>query len=165
MEKLKQNVPAFLTKSISDIFSIQLSLPVELTLTELTSDGGVKDFGVDCMSVLGLKSTQLQGTIAIGFPKQTFLGILKTMLGEDHTDIDATNSDASGEILNIIYGDLRKKINSLGYDFQPAIPSTVLGSGISLFHTNAQLILSVKGSSSAGAFLVILTLMPSSAKA
>jgi CheY-specific phosphatase CheX len=159
VQKLRDNLPAFLRKAIGDTFGIQIGLPVDLDIREIDGTTAPQEISVDCMSVLGLQSDKFQGTVAIGFPKASFLAILEKMVGEVHAEIDVSNSDASGEILNIIYGDFRKKLNALGYEFQPAIPSTVLGTGMSLFQNKAQYVLSVKGSSSLGPFVVSLTLM------
>lgn len=88
------------------------------------------DSAFEIISVMGIKSSRHIGSLAIAFPKETFLGILESMLGEKHTEISDKNSDASSEILNIIYASARAKINEGGFDFQPAIPSTICGSNI-----------------------------------
>jgi CheY-specific phosphatase CheX len=54
------------------------------------------------------------------------------MIGEKHAAVTPENADACGELLNIIYASARVKINEAGFDFQPAIPTTVSGSRISL---------------------------------
>lgn len=152
-----KNIPEFLEQAISNTFSIQIGTPVTI-VTSLKENAKSDHMAVDCMSVLGMKSSTHQGHLAIGFPRPTFLAILQAMIGEKHENIDETNSDASGEILNIIYGDFRKKLNGMGCDFQPSIPTTVLGQKMSLFQTNSQVIIDAKVTGSLGEFVVILNI-------
>lgn len=83
-----------------------------------------------------LQSKNLEGNLSLAFPKETFFALLKRMLDETTDEITAENSDASGEMLNIIYSTGRKEINEAGFDFTPAIPSTVFGKYLALSKSN-----------------------------
>ena len=154
----KENIiPASLQKSIESTFSIQLSTPAKILSVEAAEDTG-KSSSIDCMSVLGLKSTEYQGALALGFPQKTFLPLVEKMIGEKYQEISKTNADACSEILNIIYASARVSINQAGYDFDPAIPTTLLGKELNLAMGAQSKYLRFSCECEYGPFLVALSL-------
>lgn len=89
---------------------------------------------VDIAGVIGITSQGFNGSISICFPEKTFIGIVSSMLGEEYTEITKDVEDAAGEILNIIFGHAKKKLNEEGYSFQKAIPTVVRGNKFRLKH-------------------------------
>lgn len=124
-------IPGFIRQAILDTFKTQASLDVNIA-SVATVKAGEAAGPVDCLSVMGFKSSEHTGSLSLWFPKPTFLAILERMLGEKYADINAENMDAAGEFLNIIYASARLKINQSGFDFQPAIPTTVCGKELSV---------------------------------
>jgi CheY-specific phosphatase CheX len=127
MENKEQQIPIFFRNSIIETFKVQLGTHVEIEAIIPDSAKNTLSPDIACLSVLGIRSSSHNGSLSLGFPKDTFLAIVDKMLGEKHTEIGPSNSDASGELLNIIYASARSKVNQLGFDFQPAIPTTVVG--------------------------------------
>ncbi len=126
-------IPLSLQQAITDTFQVQLSMPVKVSVTTMSASETLKATSIlDIVSVMGVKCTGFTGSLALGFPKVMFMHALESMLGEKHTEITNENADACGELLNIIYASSRVKINESGFDFQPAIPSTVCGKEVSL---------------------------------
>lgn len=89
---------------------------------------------VEIAGVIGITSENFNGSISICFPEKTFLGIVGNMLGETYTEISQDVEDAAGELLNIIFGHAKKKLNEEGYRFQKALPTVVRGSNMRLKH-------------------------------
>jgi len=126
-------IPIFLQQAIVDGFKVQLSIDTKVTVATTSADETRQATSfLDVVSIMGVTSTGFTGSLALGFPKNTFLNVLESMIGEKHTEISDQNADACSELLNIIYASARVKINESGFDFQPAIPSTVCGKEISL---------------------------------
>jgi CheY-specific phosphatase CheX len=132
-------IPRSLVDSIRDSFGIQASTPVEIV--GVSTEVAPSPMAVDVVSALGMKSSQLQGTLALCLPSKSFLGIINKMLGENFQTITPENADAAGEMLNIIYASARVKWNQAGHDFEPSIPTTARGSNLQMSHgSNAKVV-------------------------
>lgn len=143
-------IPKTLMDSMKEAFLVQASTNVEIVkASAIDSHQGQ---GAALIAAIGIKSSALNGTLAICFPKECFLGIVNKMLGEKYTDIDKDNVDAAGEMLNIIYASARVKINQLGHDFAPAIPTVTRGSSIQISHGSAPKIVRVDCKCEYGSF-------------
>ena len=59
-------------------------------------------------------SGDLTGTAAISFSKQSILGIVSAMFGEEMTEINDEINDAVGEISNMVAGHVTTKIGEMG---------------------------------------------------
>lgn len=89
---------------------------------------------VEIAGVIGITSESFDGSISICFPEKTFLGVVGNMLGETFKEISQDVEDAAGELLNIIFGHAKKKLNEEGHSLQKAIPTVVRGANIRLKH-------------------------------
>lgn len=125
-------VPKTLITSLKEAFSIQASTPIEIIGAKAVTPSRLP--GIDIASVMGIRSTKLEGSLALCFPVVTFLGIVNHMLGEKYTEVTPENADAAGELLNILYAQARVKLNEAGYDFTPALPTVVRGEQIEVSH-------------------------------
>jgi len=123
-------IPVHIRQAIIDAFKVQMS--TEISVAVSTEKGPVPAADLSVLSIMGVKSSNFIGSMALGFPKSTFLKVLETMIGEKHAEISAENADACSELLNIIYASARVKINEAGFDFNPAIPSTICGKEVSM---------------------------------
>lgn len=152
-----QIVPTLVEKSIINSLKIQVSTDVKVKTN--TTRQVVSNYSINCLSTLGMKSSAYTGILSLAFPEKTYLELLHRMIGEKYPAVDPNNSDGSSEILNIIYANARKDINAQGFNFEPAIPSTIVGKNLELSSSatdgNAFFF---EVSSDAGAFLVILGL-------
>jgi CheY-specific phosphatase CheX len=158
MNEKESKIPSFIHQAILDTFQVQVGSPVTVASAAIVKAGDTT-FPVDCISVLGLNSTGYKGSLAIRFPKETFLATLEKMIGEKCADITPENADACSELLNIIYAAARLNINQQGFDFQPAIPTTVVGKELAMPGAthNAQ-VLRLACSSELGPFAVDLSM-------
>lgn len=143
-------IPTTLVDALKQAFSVQISTPVEIKGAKAIPPTRIS--GIDLTAVIGIRSSALTGSIALCFPSRTFLGVVNQMLGEKYEKIDRENQDAAGELLNILYGSARVKLNQAGYDFAPAIPTVVLGSEIQISHGNSPLMIKIDCECSYGPF-------------
>lgn len=151
-------IPPLLEKSLKNAFKVMMNADVKIARMGMDASVATK-FRIDCLSTLTLHSSTLIGTLSIGFGSPAFLGILSAMLGEPYTEITPDNSDASSELLNIVYANSRKEMNEAGFDFEPSIPTTVVGSSLQLAKSNlAGQALIFECESDFGAFLMTLSL-------
>jgi CheY-specific phosphatase CheX len=126
--------PLFLssfTTAFQAAFEVQLSCALEGDWTDL---GQVKSPDAVVSASLTFQSSKIHGTFAILLPEVTFLMMLEKMIGEKQDAVSADNIDAAAELANIVYASARKKINSLGNDFQPALPVVTFGQKIQVHH-------------------------------
>lgn len=130
---LDQVMQTVLTDSIAPALVNALSTQAGVQV-DIKPTGAVDTQGIDLLATLSLKSSKFAGTIALLFPKATFVPLVNQMLGETSTDINDGNADAVGEILNIAYASGRVLINKVGHDFQPSIPTVVRGQSVRLIH-------------------------------
>lgn len=86
----------------------------------------------DIAGVIGITSVGFKGTIILGFPEQVFLNVMEGMLGERFTKIDADMEDGAAELLNIIFGYGKRKLNADGHDIEKAIPTVIRGKSVSI---------------------------------
>ncbi len=153
-------IPKFIEKSIVDTFQIQLKSQAKvasLTMDPTLVSKNRKSY--DCLSTLTMHSTSLVGQLSIALPKTTFINILERMIGERVDEITSENSDACGEILNIVFSSSRRNINESGFDFHLAIPSTIIGQNLTLSKANLSgYALFFECQSDLGDFLVMLSL-------
>lgn len=116
------------------IHTLKLQCSTEcIPLKPVPKDEG-HDTLVEIAGVIGITSESFNGSISICFPEKTFLGVVGNMLGESYSEISQDVEDAAGELLNIIFGHAKKKLNEQGHALQKAIPTVVRGSKIRLKH-------------------------------
>lgn len=108
--------------------------------------------------VIQLSSEQFTGSISLLFPKKVFIEVYKNMLGEDLTEITQESQDAAGELLNIIFGLAKMKLNnSKGYTIQKAIPTVFVGDKIKLAQTTTSFAAILPFETKVGSFFVEVT--------
>lgn len=78
--------------------------------------------------VIALKSPGFKGNITLCFPTEVFLKIYEILVAEKHEVIGKEIEDFAAELLNIIYGQAKMKLNQeQGYQLQQAIPKVLTG--------------------------------------
>jgi CheY-specific phosphatase CheX len=123
--------------ALQETFQTMLGDTISIVRKEGVAAEQDKLKNLDVLSVVGIKSSKYVGSLCMGFPKATFVKIVERLLGEAIHEINNENSDAAGELLNIIYCAARNKINLKGFDLQPAIPATVIGSNLAMTITTS----------------------------
>lgn len=88
----------------------------------------------DISGIISIASETFKGTLAISMPEAMFLKILKNMLGTEQASISEDVVDLVGELANIILGQAKIELASLGYRLDMALPSCVWGKDHKIKH-------------------------------
>lgn len=138
---------------------IKATVDVLSTMAMITPTAGkpyVKKDAVaqgDVSGVIGITGEH-NGTISVTFSKKCALAIVKNMLGDDVQDVLNDVKDAVGEITNMISGQARRGLSEMGYVFQAATPSVVMGNNHTISHVTGGPIMAVPFTTEHGDFTV-----------
>lgn len=133
---------------ISNICKIQ----VQLEATSKRSDAQKSTFPIDVASFIGLTSQTIRGTIGLCFPEQTFLALVNAATDLIFTDVQPELAIGAGEFMYQIFETTRLNLNGLGYEIDQAVPSLVLGRGLSVLHVMPDPGFTIQFKSPAGPF-------------
>lgn len=125
-----QIIPKSLADAVLDTFSTMANSAAEIR--SINTDEVKLPQEMSIIAVLAVDSAEYAGNMALHFPSTTYIPLMNGMLGEKHDKICAENSDGVKELLNIIYASARNKINSEGFSFLPAIPTSLMGERLGL---------------------------------
>ncbi|MGK5083335.1 chemotaxis protein CheX [Bdellovibrionota bacterium FG-1] len=81
----------------------------------------------DLSGIIGITSEAFSGTLAISFKEEIFCKIASSILGTPYPNIIPEIVDLAGELSNMILGQAKIELNTLGYQIQQALPSCVWG--------------------------------------
>lgn len=155
LSKDEKDIVQPLAEAVTKTFSIQFSTPVEILSID-HSETQTLEFEI--AAIMSISSSTYTGIVALCFPQSTFLALVERMLLKKYTTIDSNNADAAGEMLNIIYGVARLRINRDGFDFFPAIPSVVRGKSLIISHISGSPCIVVSCKSESGPFALEISL-------
>lgn len=111
----------------------------------------------DIAGIISLNCDQFKGSITLAFPTAVFLKIYENMVGETHTEINDDMQDAAGEILNIVFGQVKTMLNDQkGYNLQKAIPTVLAGEGLKVRQMTNQPALILPFKTEAGDFFIVV---------
>lgn len=114
------------------------------------------DIGI--AGVISLVSTQFAGTISLLFPAKVFMDIYTNMLGEPLESITPESEDAAAELLNIIFGLAKMKLNNeKGFTVQKAIPTVLAGDKLHVATSKSGSVVVLPFETKAGPFFVEVT--------
>ncbi|HNR52489.1 MAG TPA: chemotaxis protein CheX, partial [Deltaproteobacteria bacterium] len=82
------------------------------------------------------------------------LSIVSSMFGEQVTEINEEVREAVGEILNIISGQARQKLETQGRVLKGAIPTVIAGKNHTITHITRQPIIAVPFETDSGQFTI-----------
>lgn len=121
-----------------------------------------KGLVLDIIALIGLTSKAFTGTVALCFPGPVFLKIMSGMLGEECKELNQDIEDGAGELLNIIFGQAKIKLNEKGHEIEKAIPSVIRGSDLNLKHLSDTYIFVLPFKCDAGQFEIQIAADPRS---
>ena len=116
---------------------------------------------ISIAGVISLTTEQFNGSIALAFPETVFLKIYESMVGEKVEKINSEIEDAAGELLNIIYGSAKTKLNDTGnFKLVPALPTILSGEKINIRQTTYQKVIVLPFMTEFGLFRVEISFDP-----
>jgi len=105
----------------------------------------------DISGVVGLTG-EAKGTISVTFTQKCILHIVSSMFGDEIKEMNEEVKDAVGEILNIVSGHGRQKIQTMGKTIQGAIPTVVVGKDHVINHMTSYPIVAIPFETENGGF-------------
>jgi chemotaxis protein CheX len=105
----------------------------------------------DVSGVVGL-SGEANGTISVTFSRTCILKIVSKMFGEEVVEINDEVKDAVGEILNIVSGNGRQKLQGMGKTLKGGIPTIITGKNHTISHITSKPIIAVPFNTENGDF-------------
>ena len=120
-----------------NIFSTMVMCNLEAQKPTIKSDNVSRG---DITAVIGLsgdlekggKMTNYKAMLVLAFPYETYFKVASAMLGETYTSYHPDIHDLGGEIVNMIMGNAKRDLKTLGYSSNMAIPSLIEGPGHSI---------------------------------
>jgi len=88
----------------------------------------------DVSAMIPLSGADINGSMAISFPKSVIFDLVKRMLDEELNEIDETAKDLAGEITNMVAGGTKRVLSEHGYDIDMATPQVLSGEGHNIIH-------------------------------
>jgi len=109
----------------------------------------------DVTGVIGLTTeNSKQGVMSVTFTKNCAVAIVKNLLGGDLEDLIQDVKDAVGEVTNMIAGQTRQNLESIGINLSAATPTVVMGDNHSISHVTNDKIMVVPFNTEHGTFVV-----------
>ncbi len=126
---IKENLIQDFIDSTSEVLSTMAAIDVEPKgYREVRSDTNNAGTTV-CMDITGVIgfSGGRQGSILVTLSEQIAMSAVGGMLGTALEEMDADVTDGVGELVNMIAGGAKTKIQQKGFDFELSIPNTIMG--------------------------------------
>ena len=141
-------------EAVYELFTTMLQGKVERgAIGVATGDAHPKDI----MAIIGI-SGPTRGTVALGFPAQTALAMVGRILGMPVTEIDETLSDGVAEIVNMVAGSAKAKLNAgNGRPLDLSLPTVVHGDRYNVQYPSKVVWLEVPFKSDLGEFNLRVT--------
>lgn len=116
----------------------------------------------DISAIIGLngqvekegKVLDFKGQFVISFPTETYVKAASAMLMEEYTEFSDDISDVGAEICNIITGNAKKNLATMGYSIGMAVPSTVSGKNHCITYPSGVTVIAIPINSDHGTFFL-----------
>jgi chemotaxis protein CheX len=107
----------------------------------------------DVTGIVGLTG-ETRGTLSVSFSEKCILSLVSKMFGEEVVAINEEVKDAVGEILNIVSGQARQKLETLGRSLKGAIPTVIAGKNHSITHITTHSVIAIPFHTDNGKFTI-----------
>lgn len=107
----------------------------------------------DVSAIVGVTGDK-KGSIGVTFTKPCAIALVKGMLGDDIQDVLQDIQDAVGEVTNMISGQARAGLVSLGVTLQGSTPTVIVGDGHIIRHISASPVIAIPFTTAHGNFTV-----------
>ena len=104
--------------------------------------------------LISMQSKVRRASVAIVFSDDVLTHIAEKMLPKGCLELDSVAIDLVGEISNMILGRAKGELEKVGYDFEIALPTMMIGYDYLIPHQTTSPILRIPYESSGGAFYV-----------
>ena len=87
----------------------------------------------DISGTVGLVQNHQEGNLVLSFPKETLFHILYQIYQIEFDELNKSAQDATAEVTNMIYGQIKVRLNENGHSLQMALPNIVLSDNHEIF--------------------------------
>jgi chemotaxis protein CheX len=110
------------------VFKTMLNIDLKMNKPILKN---TKNTSAEVTGIMGLAG-DTNGTICMSFTKKGALFVYKTLMGDEHNEINPEVIDAIGELTNITSGQARKEFEKSDINLKAAIPTVIVGKDVEL---------------------------------
>lgn len=107
----------------------------------------------DVSAIVGVTGDR-KGSIGVTFTKSCAIALVKGMLGDDIQDILQDTQDAVGEVTNMISGQARAGLVTMGVTLQGSTPTVIVGDNHIIRHISASPVVAIPFKTEHGDFTV-----------
>ncbi len=107
----------------------------------------------DVSGVIGLIGEK-NASVSISFTEMCIVKIVSSMLGEEYDSLNDDIKDAVGELTNMISGQARKMLDEIGYKFDAAIPTVIVGKNHVISHASRGPMIAIPFNTADGSFTI-----------
>ena len=111
-----------LLDATKEVFLVQLNTPVVFA----NDTNGIQD-ALAVKALLAFNGPVTAGLCTLGFTHKTFCAVYSKLLGETCANVTDENADSAAELLNMVFGVFKAKVNQFGHSFSPALPVVLRG--------------------------------------
>jgi len=141
-------------ESVYELFQTMLQGTVERGPIGVTDGGATPG---DILAIIGI-SGPTRGTVSIGFPEPTALAIVGKILGTPCTKLDDTVSDGVAEVVNMVAGSAKARLNAGNQEpLDLSLPTVVRGERYNVQYPSKSVWLEVPFTSDLGPFNLRVT--------
>lgn len=123
MDNFKEIIGSEIGRAINEIFSTMILMDVSEVAD---SESNRIQIPSNISSLIGLGG-DLRGLLSLHFPKSVATALTSSFLGMEVTDLDDDVKDATGELANMVAGNLKIVMAENDISAELAIPSTIIG--------------------------------------
>lgn len=154
-----ENINPFI-ESVYDLFTTMLNSKAERKTVGIAKTANPRDI----MALIGI-SGRVRGMVALAFPVSTALAMVNKLLGTDIKYIDDTVSDAIAEMVNIVAGGAKARMNvDNEKPLDLSLPTVVRGGDFSVEYPTNSVWLEINFDSDLGPFTLRVTFEPENNK-
>lgn len=87
-----------------------------------------EEFNGDISTIISINDANMESSMSISFPKETYLYLVNKLLGFLHNDIDDQNQDVAIDICSEVYKESIPKLAKIGITPAVTYPMVIIGS-------------------------------------
>ncbi len=107
----------------------------------------------DVSAIIGVTGDRT-GSIAVSFTRPCAIALVKGMLGDDIEDILKDTQDAVGEVTNMVSGQARAGLATMGITLNGSTPTVIMGDNHLIRHISASPVIAIPFDTPHGKFTV-----------
>jgi chemotaxis protein CheX len=134
--------------------TLQVQCDLHTTVGKPFQKKDSSEYSFDVAGIVGITSNTVNGSFMLSFGQETFFNLIERLIGEKHTEFDSGLEDAVSELVNIILGVAKAKLNDQGHGIQAALPAVIRGTQVLSKHQTQGQTISLPCTSEIGPFFV-----------